>query len=105
MASPSILEHHPWSVVARLAGHDEEITVVTPHSIVMPIVGCKIMFSFILNRNKDGDRKVVLKLWYRWAGRFVYRVAYKIRRRTRSNEEVGRSPVLDVFGACFKKKL
>ncbi|XP_063546855.1 uncharacterized protein LOC134754423 [Cydia strobilella] len=36
VASPTILEHHPWTVVAKVQGQDTELAQSTNHSIEMP---------------------------------------------------------------------
>ncbi|KAM3962089.1 uncharacterized protein ACR2FA_003773 [Aphomia sociella] len=35
----SVMEHHPWTVVARILGQDVEISAVTTHTISMPPAG------------------------------------------------------------------
>ncbi|XP_073959086.1 uncharacterized protein isoform X2 [Choristoneura fumiferana] len=36
VAAPTILDHHPWTVVTQVSGHDEELSQSTQHTLTMP---------------------------------------------------------------------
>lgn len=38
IVSPSALDHHPWTVVARIVGQDVEVSDTTDHTLEMPPV-------------------------------------------------------------------
>ena len=47
--NPTILEYHPWTVVAKIRGQDEEISRVTPVLLEgprLPPVVCKYIIIF-----------------------------------------------------------
>lgn len=36
VAAPTILDHHPWTVVTQVSGHEEELSQSTQHTLTMP---------------------------------------------------------------------